>query len=72
MFCPNCGAQAPDGSSNCPNCGVPLAANSAPVPPRLLRREILTEPITTETLIMRFRRPEKTPEILQSQSFLPL
>lgn len=33
MFCPNCGAQAPDGSSNCPNCGVPLAANSAPVPP---------------------------------------
>lgn len=71
MFCPNCGAQAPDGSSNCPAAFL-LLQILLQFRPRLLRREILTEPITTETLIMRFRRPEKNPEILQSQSFLPL
>lgn len=71
MFCPNCGAQAPDGSSNCPNCGVPLAANSAPVPPQLLRRN----PYGTYNNGNPYNAVPptgKNPEILQSQSFLPL
>lgn len=33
MFCPNCGTQVPDGSSNCPSCGHQFAKNTpAPTP----------------------------------------
>ena len=28
MFCGNCGAQVPDGSSVCPNCGAQMAPKS--------------------------------------------
>lgn len=32
-FCPNCGAQLPEGSTFCPNCGQKMTAQSAnPVP----------------------------------------
>ena len=35
MFCPNCGTQLPDGSTNCPSCGATIGvpAQEAPVTP---------------------------------------
>ncbi len=33
MFCPNCGTQAPEGSSFCPKCGVNLGTSVRKTPP---------------------------------------
>jgi uncharacterized membrane protein YvbJ len=29
-FCPNCGAQVPDGTTVCPQCGAPIPAQGQP------------------------------------------
>ena len=33
MFCPNCGANAPEGSANCPNCGTSFGNAAATTTP---------------------------------------
>lgn len=63
MFCPNCGAQIPDGAQACMQCGATISAQTAPMQPQ----DIIPQPAQTQPMQPQGVIPQPT----QSQSVQP-
>lgn len=63
MFCPNCGAQIPDGAQSCMQCGISIPANTQP----MQSQDVIPQPAQTQPM-----QPQGAiPQPVQSQSVQP-
>lgn len=67
MFCPNCGAQIPDGAQACMQCGTTIPAQTTPMQPQAvgtqpMQQDIIPQPTQTQPM---------QPQAAQTQSMQP-